>query len=147
MTHRSSTALDFDTALVILASGLILLAALILGVWKFRQMATSENGQAHPYVDIAHRAALMYSFATLVLAALVQFSAWSTVVNLIASGAVVFFFVAAIVSYVVHGILRDTDNQFVHPVPGTHAFMYALAATEIGGLMVLIAGFLRGQVL
>jgi hypothetical protein len=135
---------DWDTTLLILVSALILLAALILGVWKFRQMATSENGQAHPYVDIAHRAALMYSFATLVLVPLVHFGAWPTWVNLVASGAVVFFFVAAIVSYVVHGFLRDTDNQFVRPVPGTHAFMYALAATEIGGLLVLIVGFVRG---
>lgn len=137
--------LGIDTALLVLASGLLLLWALLLGVWKFRGMATSETGTAHPYVDIAHRAALMYSFATLVLAALVEFGAWSTAVNLVASGAVVFFFVAAIASYTVHGALRDTDNQFVNPVPGTHAFMYVLAATEIVGLTVLIAGFAKAQ--
>lgn len=36
-----------------------------LGVWKYRQMAASESGQAHFYVDAAHRAALLYSFALL----------------------------------------------------------------------------------
>ncbi|WP_068151816.1 hypothetical protein [Rhodococcoides corynebacterioides] len=139
--------LPVDTAVLVLVSGVILLWALVLGVWKFRGMATSPTGHAHPYVDIAHRAALLYSFATMVLAALVHFGAWSTVVNLVASGAVVFFFVAAIVSYVVHGARRDTDNQFVNPVRGTHAFMVALAGVEIVGLGVLIAGFVRAQFL
>ena len=56
------------TAATIFAAGAIFLLALVLGVWKYRQMATSPNHLAHPYVDIAHRAALMYSFATLLVA-------------------------------------------------------------------------------
>lgn len=133
--------LGFDTALVVLAAGLLLLAGLVLGVWKYQQIATSENGKAHPYVDIAHRAALMYSFATLVLAALVQFSAWPMVVDLVAAAVVVFFFVGAVVGYTVHGFLQDTDNQFVHPVAGTHFFMVALIVGEVGGTLVLLSGF------
>ena len=31
-------------------------------------MAAAEDGLAHPYVDTAHRAALLYSFATLLIA-------------------------------------------------------------------------------
>lgn len=139
--------LGTDTKVVLLLSGLILLWALVLGIWKYQQMATSENGQAHAYVDIAHRAALMYSFATLVLAALVQFSAWPTAVDLIAAAVVIAFFVGAIVGYVVHGILRDTDNQFRHPIRGTHAFMVALIVGEVGGLAVILAGFVKGQFL
>lgn len=70
--------------------------ALILGVWKYREMMTSENHLAHPYVDIAHRAALLYSFATLLIAVFVQLSAWPVWVNLAAAGVLVFFFLAAI---------------------------------------------------
>lgn len=137
--------LGIDTKILLLLAGLILLWALGLGVWKYRQMATSPTALAHPYVDIAHRAALMYSFATLILAALAEFSGFPTAVNLIAGLVVTVFFVAAIASYMVHGVLRDTDNQFENPVHGTHAFMWTLAVAEIGGTGVLVAGFVVGQ--
>lgn len=137
--------LGLDAKVLLLLSGLILLWALALGVWKFQQMATSATALAHPYVDIAHRAALMYSFATLVLAALAEFSSFPTAVNLIAGLVVTFFFVAAIVSYMVHGFLKDTDNQFENPVHGTHAFMWTLAVAEIGGTGVLVVGFVVGM--
>lgn len=134
-----------DTKAVILAAGLIFLWALLLGALKYRQMAASEDGLAHPYVDVAHRAALLYSFATLLLAAFVELSGFSAAVNLIAAFVPIFFFVAAIAGYMVHGIRRDTDNQFRDPVPGTHPFMWALMAGEIGGMLVLLAGFANGQ--
>ena len=134
-----------DTKAVVLAAGLIFLWALLLGVWKYRQMAASEDALAHPYVDIAHRAALLYSFATLLLAAFVELSGFSAAVNLIAAFVPIFFFVAAIAGYAIHGMRRDTDNQFRDPVPGTHAFMWALIIGEIGGMLVLLAGFADGQ--
>jgi hypothetical protein len=68
--------LGIDTIATILAAGPIFLLALVLGIWKYRQMATSENHLAHPYVDIAHRAALLYSFATMLVAVFVELSAW-----------------------------------------------------------------------
>ncbi len=137
--------LGMDTKVLLLLAGLILILALALGVWKFRQMATSPTALAHPYVDIAHRAALMYSFATLILAALAEFSSFPTAVNLVAGLVVTFFFLAAIGSYIAHGIMKDTDNQFQHPVRGTYAFMWALIVAEIGGTAVLLAGFVAGQ--
>ena len=70
---------------MLLAAGLIFFAALLLGVWKYRQMAASPDGLPHPYVDTAHRAALLYSFATLLLATFVELSGFSTAVNLIAA--------------------------------------------------------------
>ena len=42
-----------DTKAVILAAGAMFLLALLLGVWKYRQMATSDDHLAHPYVDVA----------------------------------------------------------------------------------------------
>lgn len=136
-----------DTKAVLLASALMFLWALLLGVWKYRQIVESEQSQAHPYVDIAHRAALLYSFALLLVATFVELSGWSTLVNLIAAGAMTFYFYAAVAGYAIHGWKRDTDNQFHNPVNGTHPFMIALILAEIGGWLVLIAGFLDAQVL
>jgi hypothetical protein len=139
-------ALDGDTKAVLLAAGLMFLLALLLGVWKYRQITVSPEARAHPYVDIAHRTALLYSFALLLVAAFVELSGWGTAVNLVAAGAMAFYFFAAVVGYALHGWRRDTDNQFRDPLPGTHLFMVSLIVAEIGGWIVLIAGFLHGQV-
>lgn len=136
-----------DTKAVLLAAALMFLLALLLGVWKYRQMSGSADGLAHPYVDTAHRAALLYSFALLLVATFVELSGWGTAVNLIAAGAMAFYFFAAVAGYMVHGWRRDTDNQFRDPVAGTHAFMVSLIAAEIGGWLVLVAGFIDGQIL
>ena len=137
--------LGLDTKITLLAAGLIFLLALVLGVWKYRQIMTADDHRAHPYVDIAHRAALLYSFATLLLAVFVELSAWPTWVNLTAAGVVVFFFVAAILGYISHGARRDTVNQFENPGRGLEVAMVLLIAGEIGGFAVLLAGFVAGQ--
>ncbi len=138
--------LGSDTLAVLVAAGLIFIWALLLGVWKYLQMASSADALAHPYVDTAHRAALLYAFATLLLAVFVELSGWSTAVNTIAAFAAIAFFVGAIAIYSFHGWRKDTDNQFREPVAGTHAFMWALIVAEIGGVAVLFAGFLEAQV-
>jgi uncharacterized oligopeptide transporter (OPT) family protein len=137
--------LGLDTKITLLSGGLIFLLALVLGVWKYRQIMTSADHRAHPYVDIAHRAALLYSFATLLIAAFVELSAWPTWVNLTAAMVVVFFFVAAIAAYIEHGARRDTVNQYENPVRGTGVVMVMLIAGEIGGFGVIFAGFIVGQ--
>ncbi|MCF8587121.1 hypothetical protein [Gordonia liuliyuniae] len=133
------------TQVALIAAGVIFLWALLLGVWKFAQIMRSPTGHAHIYVDIAHRAALMYAFATGLLATFVQFSAWSTVVNTVALAVVVFFFVSAIASYCLHGALRDTDNQMHPNSPTMTAAMVALIVGEVGGSAVIIAGFIVEQ--
>jgi preprotein translocase subunit SecG len=137
--------LGVDTKITLLAAGLIFLLALVLGVWKYRQIMVADDHRAHPYVDIAHRAALLYSFATLLVAIFVQLSAWPVWVNLTAAMVLVFFFVAAILSYIEHGLKRDTDNQFAHPDRALRVGMVALIVGEIGGFGVLLAGFIVGQ--
>jgi hypothetical protein len=139
-------ALGGDTKAVLLAAAVMFLVALLMGVWKYRQMSAAADGLAHPYVDTAHRAALLYSFALLLVATFVELSGWSTAVNLVAAGAMAFYFFAAVADYAVHGWRRDTDNQFREPVPGMDWFMISLIAAEIGAWLVLIAGFLDGQV-
>ena len=139
--------LGLDTKVTLLAAGLIFLLALVLGVWKYRQIMGSDDRRAHPYVDIAHRAALLYSFATLLLAVFVELSAWPAWINLTAAGVVVFFFVGAIFSYIVHGARRDTVNQFEGADRRTALSMAALITGEIGGFAVILAGFVVGQLL
>ena len=136
-----------DTKVVLLLAATMFLWALLLGVWKYRQIGESEDGLAHPYVDIAHRAALLYSFALLLVATFVELSGWSVLVNLLAAGAMAFYFFAAVAGYAVHGRRRDTDNQFREPVHGLDAFMVSLIVAEIGGWLVLVAGFVDAQIL
>jgi hypothetical protein len=138
--------------LALVAAGCFFLAGLLTGVWKYGYIATTAQAQAPTYVDIAHRASLMYSFAALLLAVFASISAWSDTVDLWAVALPLLFFASAIVGYVVHGVLRDTDNQFRRPqtigpvaLPrhGLLLFMVALTVAEVGGFLVLFAGVLR----
>ena len=135
-----------------LSCGVFFVVGLITGLRKYRSMITSADGQAPAYVDICHRAALMYAFACLVLAEFARLSEWSADVNLAAVALLVAFFAAAVGSYAVHGMLQDTDNQLRRPhqigkrrVHGraVSAFIYLLATGEIGGFAVLLAGSLH----
>ena len=81
----------------------------------------------------------------MLLAVFVELSAWPAAVNLIAAAVVVFFFVAAIATYVAHGIRRDTTNQFEHVDTKIRLAMTALIVGELGGFAVLLAGFIVGQ--
>jgi hypothetical protein len=121
--------------------------ALMLGVWKYRQMTLAEDHLAHPYVDTAHRAALLYSFALLLVATFVQLSGFSELVNLLAAGTMTFYFFASVATYVLHGWREDTANQFRDPITGLRLLMAALIVSEIGGLLVLLAGFIDKQIL
>ncbi|MGW6724481.1 hypothetical protein ACWF9G_01125 [Nocardia sp. NPDC055029] len=139
-------ALGIDTRVTLLVTGLIFLSALLLGVWKYHGIRTSAEGAAHIYVDIAHRAALLYSFAGILLAVFTELSAWPTIVNLTADLVILAFFVGAIASYVLHGMRRDTTNQFAGEIPAAlRLSMYGLMAGEILGFLVLFSGFVVGQ--
>ncbi|MFT4088271.1 MAG: hypothetical protein QM658_14195 [Gordonia sp. (in: high G+C Gram-positive bacteria)] len=134
--------LDVATKVALASAGLIFLWALVLGVWKYLQITRSDDGHAHVYVDIAHRAALMYSFAAAMLGAFVQFSAWPSWLNVTSVAVVVFFFVTAIASYAMHGARRDTTNQMHPPTPSMAVSMGALILGEVGGSAIIVAGFL-----
>ena len=139
--------------LCLLAAGLFFMTGLLTGLWKYLCMARSPDATAPAYVDIAHRASLMYSFSALLLRAFVPYSPLDATGTLIATAAPLLFFAFAISTYLLHGLLRDTDNQLRSPhrlgkgtVPSVllHGFMWALAIAEIGGFGVLLWGFLRG---
>lgn len=139
-------------SLAIVAAGVFFLNGLLTGVWKYLQMRKSPDALAHPYVDIAHRTSLMYSFAAILLA---YFARIADLPEAVAFWSVLFplvFFAGAIVSYMIHGVLQDTDNQIRKPsVLGRGTLpawvvptaMWALVVAEIGGFVVLFYGVLK----
>lgn len=142
--------------LCLFAAGSFFLTGLLTGLWKYLAMATSPEAVAPVYVDIAHRASLMYSFAAVLIREFVPYSTLGPALTLAAVAAPLLFFALAIAGYIVHGVLQDTDNQLRRPhrlgratLPGVaiHGFMLALVVAEVGGFIALFAGFVQRAVL
>ncbi len=138
--------------LCLLAAGVFFLTGLLTGVWKYVHIARSETATAPVYVDIAHRSSLMYAFSAYLIYAFVPYSPVSAAATVWVVAVPLLFFAAAISTYVLHGLLQDTDNQLLAPhvlgkrrVHGglIHGFMWLLAIGEIGGFAILFWGFLR----
>lgn len=128
------------------AAGLYLLAGMLLGVVKYRRIMTSAEHRAPVYIDIAHRAAFMYSFAALVIAKLLEHSPYSERVQVGAAGLVLAYFTFTILGYTAHGLRDDTENIFAERNLTTTWFMYTLIAAEVGGLSVILWGFFSTQI-
>lgn len=128
------------------ASGIFLMTGLLSGVLKYRRIMQSAEHRAPVYVDIAHRASLLYSFAALVMAKLLEYSPYSTKVQMWAAGVPLAFFAITIMGYVAHGLKDDTDNIFHERNFTTTWYMYALILGEIGGIAIIVWGFFSTQV-
>ncbi|WP_166169886.1 hypothetical protein [Acinetobacter sp. SA01] len=102
-------------AWAVLFSGIFLWVGMLTGVWKYYQIRHSAQVRAHYYVDIAHRSSLLYAPASLIIAILAYFSVWSEGLNFTFVLINLFFFSFSILSYVLHGWLKDTTNQFKQP--------------------------------
>ena len=135
------------------AAFLFFMTGLLTGIWKYRHMARSEDATSPVYVDIAHRSSLLYSFAALLLAVFSAHSVLADWVNATAALAALVFFALAIATYIIHGLLQDTDNQLRRPhrlgkrlLPPTvtGAFMTLLIVGEVGGALVLGTGAMLG---
>ena len=126
--------------LAIVSAGVFFLNALLTGVWKYRQIAASDQARAHPYVDIAHRASLMYSFAGLLVATFVEISQLPNKIEFVATFFLLIYFAMAIISYMVQGFLKKTENQFINAPLIFGWFMWSLIIAEIGGFCVLLFG-------
>lgn len=128
-----------------LAAGSYFLTGLCTGAWKYWQIENSPNYEAHPYVDIAHRSALLYAFAAILLAEFTQVSALSPGIETLCVSLLLFYFTVSIASYIVHGAKRDTDNQFKPPHGGKpmQVFMLGLIVAEIGAFAVLFYGVIE----
>lgn len=138
-------------SLAIIAAGAFFLVGLLTGTWKYLQIHASKTGEAHPYVDICHRASLLYAFAAILLAKFAEISQLPEHIELIAMALILFYFATAIVTYFIHGLLQDTENQLKPPfVLGKREMsgrlistqMWMLIAAEIGGFLVLFYGVL-----
>lgn len=128
------------------ASGIFLLTGLLSGILKYRRIMTSAEHRAPVYVDIAHRASLLYSFASLVIAKLLEYSPYSVRVQLWAAAVPLAFFAITIAGYIAHGLKDDTDNIFRERNFTTTWYMYALILGEVGGFAIILWGFLSTQV-
>lgn len=128
------------------ASGIFLLTGLLSGVLKYQRIMSSPEHRAPVYVDIAHRAALLYSFASLVIAKLLEYSPYSVRVQFWAAALPLAFFAITIAGYIAHGLKDDTDNIFHQRNFTTTWYMYALILGEVGGFAVILWGFLSTQV-
>lgn len=133
--------------LTLAAAGLFLFVGLIGGVLKYRGIMTSPSHRAHPYIDVAHRAALMYSFAALVMAELLRYSPYPVSVQLLITGVPLFFFATAIGQYFRLGLLGGPTNQFRERNFNTTWGMALLIVGELGGIGAIVWGFIATQFL
>jgi len=137
------------TKLAIIFSGIFLWVGMLTGVWKYYQIRNTELARAHYYVDIAHRSSLLYAAASLILAALSYFTSLSDSLSLFCIVANLFFFSMSILVYIIHGMLKDTTNQFKQPhklgqwsIPRwcMTFLMLNLIIVELGATTVLLLG-------
>lgn len=129
------------------ASGIFLFAGLLLGVLKYRGIMRSPDHCAPVYIDIAHRAALLYSFAALVMAELLKYSPYSEPVQLLITSAPLLFFAIAIAQYTKLGLENKTDNQFKQRNFNTTWGIWLLIVAEVGGVGAIVWGFISTQFL
>ncbi|USA48068.1 hypothetical protein NDN11_08145 [Acinetobacter sp. C26M] len=141
--------LNAATQLAIVFSGIFLWVGMLTGVWKYYQIRQSELARAHYYVDIAHRSSLLYAAASLILAALSLFTVLSDAWVLFCVVANLFFFAMSILIYILHGLLKDTTNQFKQPhqvgrwtLPAwcMTLMMLSLIIVELGATSILVLG-------
>ncbi|CAM4399959.1 hypothetical protein F901_03111 [Acinetobacter dispersus] len=142
-------ALNTATQLAIVFSGIFLWVGMLTGVWKYYQIRQTAQARAHYYVDIAHRSSLLYAAASLILAALSFFTVLSDSIALFCVVANLFFFAMSILIYILHGLLRDTTNQFKQPhqvgkwtLPAwcMTLMMLSLIIVELGATGILVLG-------
>ncbi|WOE43002.1 hypothetical protein [Acinetobacter chinensis] len=141
--------LALSVRLAIVFSGIFLWMGMLTGVWKYLQIRQSEQSRAHYYVDIAHRSSLLYAPASLILAVLSYFSAWTELWNLMFVILNLIFFSFSVLSYILHGLLKDTTNQFRTPHQMGRFYlptwmmtfaMLLLVLAEVGATGMLLLG-------
>ena len=134
--------MNFALKISLTASGIYLLGGMLIGIIKYRKTMQSAEHRAPTYIDIAHRAAFLYSFAALTIAKLLEHNTFTDAMLLPATLAVLTFFSLTILGYLLTGLKNETENLFNERNFLTTWFMYALIAAEIGGFIIIFIGFL-----
>ncbi|GEL74530.1 hypothetical protein [Myxococcus virescens] len=129
----------------ILAAGALLAVGMASGVWKWRAMVRSPERRAPMYVDILHRASLLYASATLVLGHLAAASAFSATLNRGAFWTAYFYFVVTLVVYAFHGIRRTERTMFTQRNLVTGPGVALLVVGELGSTLLLLVGAALGE--
>jgi hypothetical protein len=137
--------MNLSIKIALLVSGIFLLNGMLTGVWKYSRIMRSPEHRAPVYVDIAHRTSFFYSFASLVIARLLEFSPFSQPAQLVIVALPLSYFLLTVIGYMKEGYLDRTDNIFRERNFVTTWFMYGLIAGEIGGLALVLGGFIYTQ--
>ena len=131
----------------VLFAGLFLLVGLLTGVWKYALIMKSENHKAPMYVDIAHRNALLFSFACLVIAKLMESSPFSPTIQMVITLIPLFYFSLTTINQIKEGAAGRNETIFKERNFSTTWFMYGLIAGEVGSILLMIIGFIYTQFL
>jgi hypothetical protein len=135
--------MSISEKIAFISSGICLMIGLLTGVWKYLSIMNSPKHQAPVYVDIAHRAALMYAFACLVLLEFARVSDLPETLEAIATAGPIAFFLIAIFTYIALGISKHTENQFEERNFFTTWGTRMLIVAEVGGFGILLYGAFR----
>jgi len=133
--------------LTLAASGIFLIVGMIGGILKYLSIMNSPQHKASMYIDVAHRAAFLYSFAALVMAELLKFSPYSERFQIVISGVPLFFFAISIAQYFILGLQNKTQSQFTERRITTTWGMIPLIIGEVGGVGAIVWGFISAQLL
>lgn len=136
--------LEVSVALAIVGAGVLLLIGMLTGTWKYVEMRRSPEAKAPMYVDIAHRAALMYSSAMAVCALLAYLSPWAQNLEIAAVLGNFSFFLIATLTYVKLGAERVGQTQYKERNFTTGFGTWVLIVVEIGSTLILLGGAIAG---
>jgi hypothetical protein len=142
---KTQITMNISTKIALLISGIFLLNGMLTGVWKYAKIMSSPTHSAPVYVDIAHRTSFFYSFASLVIAALINFSPFSSGWQIVIVAFPLSYFILTVIGYMKEGYLNRTENMFSERNFITTWFMYGLIAGEIGGMILILGGFVYTQ--
>jgi hypothetical protein len=137
--------MNLSIKIALLVSGIFLLNGMLTGVWKYAKIMKSPEHTAPVYVDIAHRASFFYSFASLVIAKLLEFSPFSFFWQIVIITFPLSYFILTIIGYMKEGYLNKTENMFSERNFVTTWFMYGLIVGEIGGFALILGGYIYTQ--
>jgi len=118
--------------------------ALITGVWKWRSMLGSKDGEAHAYVNIAHHAALHYGPFVVLAGALAGFWPYGEFFPAWVLIAIMgWTMVASLSRYISLGIRGGTPNQLHNPTGSAKlGLVFFFFGSVLPGLTIAIGALI-----